>query len=652
MLRSAMILLVAVAILPLFSSPSSAQVFRDDFDVTHDYVPGGVGTVPAGGIWTGIHNAINGGSGGLAGIIVANGEDAFDNPKPGVLFIEDLNGGPTGAGVGWEGARNTAPFIFRAIDSSLSWDAKVKINAQTSGFWSAAGIVARRAGPPVGVSPLDATENFVTAFSFRTDEANVDAGTMLTKRIQNGAQVLDAGTPWGGGPGADPEPLPIYARMIKVGDNFTTMSSLDGVNWFTETVVAAPEVSAAGGMIEVGPTYQRFGGGAGEAEFDWFEISIGVVPPTDFTWALAGAGNWNNNTNWSTNTAPGIPNQNDAVVRFGASITAPSTVYADANVTARQLVFNNANNKYVVAGAGILNLDANAGNSQISVTAGSHEIQMAINVADPLTINASANARIDINNRVNLNGNALTITGAGTVSINNNLDSGTAGAVANTSRLLGSGTINGSLTNNSGGVVSPGNSPGTMSVDGTFSQAEGATLLIELGGTGAGAFDKLNVGGALTAGGTLDVDLINGFTPAAGNAFDILDFASATGTFTLSLPALTGGLSWDTTALLTTGLLSVSGGAAGDADFNNDGRVDGNDFLAWQRNLGATGATNSQGDANGDGAVDAADLGVWRSSFGSGAAAVNAATVPEPTALALAAPLLLLAAARRRRRHS
>jgi hypothetical protein len=76
---------------------------------------------------------------------------------------------------------------------------------------------------------------------------------------------------------------------------------------------------------------------------------------------------------------------------------------------------------------------------------------------------------------------------------------------------------------------------------------------------------------------------------------------------------------------------SVTVGGAEDADFNNDGKVDGSDFVIWQKNLG-TGTSNGTGDANGSGAVDAADLAVWKSHFGG----ASAGAVPEPsTALLL-----------------
>ncbi len=55
------------------------------------------------------------------------------------------------------------------------------------------------------------------------------------------------------------------------------------------------------------------------------------------------------------------------------------------------------------------------------------------------------------------------------------------------------------------------------------------------------------------------------------------------------------------------------------ADFNQDGMVDGGDFLLWQAGFGTTsGATNAMGDADFDGDVDGADFLLWQSAFGTG----------------------------------
>ncbi len=72
-------------------------------------------------------------------------------------------------------------------------------------------------------------------------------------------------------------------------------------------------------------------------------------------------------------------------------------------------------------------------------------------------------------------------------------------------------------------------------------------------------------------------------------------------------------------------------------DYDSDGDVDGNDFLVWQRTLGATGAAFSGADGSGNGVVDAADLTVWRDGFGSTAGA--AAAVVAGIDRAAAAPL-------------
>jgi hypothetical protein len=66
------------------------------------------------------------------------------------------------------------------------------------------------------------------------------------------------------------------------------------------------------------------------------------------------------------------------------------------------------------------------------------------------------------------------------------------------------------------------------------------------------------------------------------------------------------------------------------ADFDDDGDVDGADFLTWQRGVGTAG-TPSTGDADGDTSVDGDDLAIWETQFGGS----PASAVPEPTSMAL-----------------
>ena len=58
--------------------------------------------------------------------------------------------------------------------------------------------------------------------------------------------------------------------------------------------------------------------------------------------------------------------------------------------------------------------------------------------------------------------------------------------------------------------------------------------------------------------GTLEVDLINGFTPSIGDSFDILN-GTTTGTFgSFKLTPLPAGLNWDTSALYSQGVIMVA----------------------------------------------------------------------------------------------
>jgi hypothetical protein len=87
-----------------------------------------------------------------------------------------------------------------------------------------------------------------------------------------------------------------------------------------------------------------------------------------------------------------------------------------------------------------------------------------------------------------------------------------------------------------------------------------------------------------------------------------------------------------------------------DADFNNDNIVNGTDFLIWQRNNGASGASNAQGDSNSDGLVNAADLGNWKSRFGLPSGEAVTVSIPEPATMSLLGAGALLGFVVRRKR--
>lgn len=211
--------------------------------------------------------------------------------------------------------------------------------------------------------------------------------------------------------------------------------------------------------------------------------------------------------------------------------------------------------------------------------------------------------------------------------------------------VSGAGVFTGTGTVNFEGSMSPGNSPAAVSFAGDVTFGEGATLAIEIGGPVPGAqFDRLVVAGDLNLDGSLSVGFSGGFIPTAGQSFDLLDWESLGGAFsTLSLPALSGGLNWNTSQLYSTGVLSIA--AAGlPGDYNEDGLVDAADYTVWRDGLGSAIALPND-DTPG---VAADDYTRWVTNYGAATPSnSHSQSIPEPAA-ALLALLATMAIGRRR----
>jgi hypothetical protein len=106
--------------------------------------------------------------------------------------------------------------------------------------------------------------------------------------------------------------------------------------------------------------------------------------------------------------------------------------------------------------------------------------------------------------------------------------------------LKGNGTLGGPVSN-SGGIVAPGSSPGTLTIKGDYAQGAGGTLAEEITGTTPGTqFDRLLVGGTLTLDGTLAIDSTS-FTPASNDTFKIISGAGSRGGTFATLTGATAG---------------------------------------------------------------------------------------------------------------
>jgi hypothetical protein len=284
-------------------------------------------------------------------------------------------------------------------------------------------------------------------------------------------------------------------------------------------------------------------------------------------------------------------------------------------------------------------IDVNGAGSLVSQT-GASTITLG-NAGSTLPLSPGA-----INIGTTANGGTLT-TGTGLFTINKT-GAVTVGSGANTGTLNVSGpiTINtgGTLIVNSGSVatisgaftgtaiagggqvsfqsdINPGVGAATATFGGNVALSSAAKLNIEIGGTTSGTqFDHVNVTNQLALDGTLSISLINSFTPAAGNSFDILDWGTLTGRFSAAqLPALPSGLGWNLSRLDSSGVISV---ISPPGDFNGNGTVDAADYVLWRKTDGTP-----------------AGYAAWRTNFGStaggGSGAVTNIAAPEPASIVI-----------------
>ncbi len=158
------------------------------------------------------------------------------------------------------------------------------------------------------------------------------------------------------------------------------------------------------------------------------------------------------------------------------------------------------------------------------------------------------------------------------------------------------------------------NVAGDISGAGTVAVADGAS--VSLNGTVSSAIVEFRGDtSGVSIGGTLVPTAAYNFVPTEANPNMVFGF-DLTGSADVVVDggvdpgvdgtvALTGSLSYTGVTRIVRGALQVGGGSPS-ADFDSDGDVDGSDFLRWQRDFPALGAT---------------DLSNWQSEYGSGGAA-------------------------------
>ncbi len=184
---------------------------------------------------------------------------------------------------------------------------------------------------------------------------------------------------------------------------------------------------------------------------------------------------------------------------------------------------NSANTAQLFSGStinGDLNLGTNPGTILILGGAGVQTVTQAvtgtITNAGSLTKQGSGTWIID---KV-LNAPVATNVMAGVLNVDGQLNSPVVNVQAG-GTLKGTGLIGpvgGTVTN--AGNLSPGNSPGTLTISGNYTQTSTGTYNVSI--VSASDYTRLIVGGHAALDGTLKLTLASGFVPSAGNQFSVL----------------------------------------------------------------------------------------------------------------------------------
>ncbi|MEI6197148.1 MAG: autotransporter-associated beta strand repeat-containing protein, partial [Verrucomicrobiota bacterium] len=149
-----------------------------------------------------------------------------------------------------------------------------------------------------------------------------------------------------------------------------------------------------------------------------------------------------------------------------------------------------------------------------------------------------------------------TFISSGTLAVNNPRGCGT--GVGNVSvqsggSLTGAGTLGGFVTVGAGGRFMPGNPLGVLTISNNLFLASGSTASFQVQHSPL-TNSAVKVTGTLTEDGTLTITNSGVVAFAAGDSFKLFSAAGYNGVFSsFNLPALTGGLFWNTTRLAVDG---------------------------------------------------------------------------------------------------
>ncbi len=264
--------------------------------------------------------------------------------------------------------------------------------------------------------------------------------------------------------------------------------------------------------------------------------------------------NWNGGTIQNESASNLTVDATSGTLTIGLAGTGTHTFEADSGrtitVASTAVLADQAGQNGTLTKSGLGTLTLNSTNTYTgatSINAGTLILGSSGSIANSSTINVAAGAIL----------NVASVTGGFSV--------GSAQTLGGSGNVTGSATINGNLR--------PGNSPGVLGFSSALNLGSTANIQMEINGSGTRGtdYDGIDVTGALTYGGNLDLAIASPFAPG-DYSFSLFNSASKAGTFaTVTLSgAYTGNLNgvgdvWSLTSdgntwtfTESTGVLAVS----------------------------------------------------------------------------------------------
>ena len=261
-------------------------------------------------------------------------------------------------------------------------------------------------------------------------------------------------------------------------------------------------------------------------------VFLANLPPAPYQWQT-NSGAWSQPLNWTNLVAPPVSGSNNLSLNFFGN-----SFYSVTNDLAGAFTLNGLNLNNIAAATNFisgnpLNFSASATLLPTLVQSGAAGFQISnpVVLSTNLSVTVSGSGSLALAGDISGSG-GLNFSGGGTLALlaSNNfsgatfmsngtmLVNGTLGPSAVTNAggtLAGAGSISGPVTILAGGILSPGNPTGTLTISNSLTLNSGSVVNFGLGTSNA----SVVVAGNLTLGGTLKITNVGGFTAGTNTLF-------------------------------------------------------------------------------------------------------------------------------------